>query len=366
MTRARALCLAIALGLAALPVRAQDAADTLRATIDDMRNAGASADKAMALTQAIRAYETTLATLRDEIRDTLVQEQRLRTQLEESRAQRGRLIALLVATGRLPAAPAMLSHPAGPADAVRANLLLAELTRTLRAETAALTRDLKEAAALGRWRESMAQTLAEGQRLQQGARADLGQTLAHQPGSQAAEDPAVLRALLESEGTLEGFATMLGATPEGAESAFADAKGTLALPVSGTLLHAYETAPAPHRPGISIATAPRALAVTPWPATIRYLGPLFDYGNVMILEPETGYLMVFAGFDLVYGAIGQVLPAGAPIGLMGGIEPEVEEFLSPMQEDDGSARQETLYIEFRRNGAPTDPGEWFAQTRKMP
>ncbi|MEZ5674302.1 MAG: hypothetical protein R3D81_03325 [Thalassovita sp.] len=36
------------------------------------------------------------------------------------------------------------------------------------------------------------------------------------------------------------------------------------------------------RPGVVLATRPRALVTTPTAATIRYLGPLLDYGNVMI------------------------------------------------------------------------------------
>ena len=45
------------------------------------------------------------------------------------------------------------------------------------------------------------------------------------------------------------------------------------------------------RPGIILATRPGALVNAPTAATIRYVGPLLDYGNVMILEPQqTPYL----------------------------------------------------------------------------
>ncbi len=53
--------------------------------------------------------------------------------------------------------------------------------------------------------------------------------------------------------------------------------------------------PASAAPALLIATRPAALVTAPWPATIRYRGPLLDYGNVMIVEPSSGYLLVLAG-----------------------------------------------------------------------
>ena len=73
--------------------------------------------------------------------------------------------------------------------------------------------------------------------------------------------------------------------------------------------------------------APRALVTAPWPATIRYRGPLLDYGNVMILELGSGYLLILAGLETVYGEVGDVVPAGAALGLMGGPEAVAQEFL---------------------------------------
>jgi septal ring factor EnvC (AmiA/AmiB activator) len=109
-----------------------------------------------------------------------------------------------------------------------------------------------------------------------------------------------------------------------------------------------------------IATEPRALVTTPWPATIRYRGPLLDYGNVMILEPGDGYLLVLAGLDQVYGVQGEVLPAGTPIGLMGGNAPDAQMFLNQATKGGGADRSETLYMELRQGDTPVDPGIWFA------
>ena len=81
----------------------------------------------------------------------------------------------------------------------------------------------------------------------------------------------------------------------------------------------------------------------------------------MILEPEPGILFVFAGLDVVYGASGDILAAGAPIGLMGGQDPDLGALISAPEtpEDSVSGRSETLYIEVRQDNIPQDPEAWF-------
>ena len=138
---------------------------------------------------------------------------------------------------------------------------------------------------------------------------------------------------------------------------------SLPLPVNGTLLRRYNEADAAgvRRPGLLLATRPLSIVTTPWPATIRYRGPLLDYGNVIILEPSSGYLLVLTGLNRVYGEIGEVLPAGGPVGLMGGDAPENSDFLSLSGQQGGSERTETLYIELRHGKKTVDPEQWFAQ-----
>jgi septal ring factor EnvC (AmiA/AmiB activator) len=80
----------------------------------------------------------------------------------------------------------------------------------------------------------------------------------------------------------------------------------------------------------------------------------------MILEPQSGMLLVIAGLDVVYGNIGEVLPSGAPIGLMGGQEAEIGAIVQQVSAiATGSERTETLYIEVRQGNTPVDPETWF-------
>jgi septal ring factor EnvC (AmiA/AmiB activator) len=118
------------------------------------------------------------------------------------------------------------------------------------------------------------------------------------------------------------------------------------------------------RPGVTLATQARALVTAPWPATIRYRGPLLDYGNVMIVEPGDGYLLVLAGLDLLYGEVGEVVSAGAPLGLMGGAAAATEEFMTPPPDGSGGRDTETLYMELRLGAQPVDPMPWFQATAR--
>jgi septal ring factor EnvC (AmiA/AmiB activator) len=130
--------------------------------------------------------------------------------------------------------------------------------------------------------------------------------------------------------------------------------------VRGTVLRRAGEADAAgvRRPGLTLATAPRALVTAPAAATIRYLGPLEGYGNVMVLEPGEGYLLVIAGLGTLFGAPGAVVDEGAALGLMGGADPGAQEGAGTA--GPGARETETLYIELRRGTRPEDPAPWFA------
>jgi murein hydrolase activator len=109
-----------------------------------------------------------------------------------------------------------------------------------------------------------------------------------------------------------------------------------------------------------LATRPGALVTAPWPASVRYAGPLLDYGNVIILEPEGGYLLILAGIETLYVGTDALVSGTAPLGLMPG-QPEsgTEELIVATPQGGGVALTETLYMELRENGAPVDPANWF-------
>jgi len=216
--------------------------------------------------------------------------------------------------------------------------------------------------------ESAEQTLAEGLAGVQTARAALSKAISERTPlpKRFAADSDKLRRLLIGSDTLNGFASGLTSLgdhgPELPAAGFDAARGSLPLPVHGTVLRRFNEADAAgiRRPGLLLATPPLALVTTPTTATIRYRGPLLDYGNVMILEPAGNILLVLAGLSRVYGNVGEVLPAGAPVGLMGGADPKISAFMAPATEGGGAGRSETLYMELRQDNIPVDPADWFS------
>ena len=80
---------------------------------------------------------------------------------------------------------------------------------------------------------------------------------------------------------------------------------------------------------------------------------------MVILEPQANLLFVLSGLSDVYGAMGEVLPAGSPVGLMGGATPGSGAILSLSGDGTGTDRSETLYMEVREAGSPVDPETWF-------
>lgn len=339
------------------------ASEALLAATRDLDAARSAKDRVAALTRTIRAYETGQAALREAARQVELRETTLALQFEAKRAQVTRLLAVLSGIEAEPA-PLLLLHPSGPLGTIRSGMLLADVTPALQQEALRLKAELAELAALRALQAGMTGTLVAGLQAAQGARAALGQAISERKSlpRRYTEDPEALAELLANAKSLQAFAGGLALDPTG-EGGFADAKGTLDLPVLGSiLLRPGETdAAGVTRPGLTLATAPGALVRAPWPATLRYRGPLLDYGNVMILEPGGGYLLILAGLEQAYGEVGEVLARSAPLGLMAGGTAGPGEFAAP-QNEGGARETETLYLELRQGAEPVDPLAWFAVT----
>jgi len=372
--------LAAALALAAPAAARDSAAETARRAAEDLRGAilaletaEGRSDRIGALTETIRAYEAGLGALRDGLRRAAIREAEIAAEFQGRQAGLEALLAGMVAVGRAPAPVAFL-HPDGPEAAVRAALVMGEVTPAVRAEAARLGAQLEEVATLRAVQAGAVEMLARGLTAAQEARGALSQAIQNRTDlpRRFLDDPEELGQLLQDSDTLDAFAAGLATmeTDIGAPMAdFAGAKGSLPMPVIGTLLRRPGEADAAgiRRPGMLVATRPVALVTAPWPATIRYRGPLAGYENVMIAEPAEGYLLVLAGLGQVYGDPGDIVPAGAALGVMGGAEPAPEDFgaafLAEAKDGGGAGRGETLYIEIREGAEPVDPTEWFAATR---
>lgn len=332
--------------------------------------ADGAGDRVEALTQTVQAYEAGLAALREGLRQARVREAAIDGVFRAENERLAQLLGVLQAIEASPE-PHLLLHPEGPVGTARTGMILSDVTPALNAEAGRLRAALQEVAVLRALQESAVDTLEQGLSGVQRARTELSQAMSNRTDLpvRITADPEAMENLIATADTLESFASgLMSATVEDtsvsiANPDFVEARGTLELPVLGRVIRRMNEADAAgvRRPGWVIATRPLTLVTLPWPATIRYLGPLLDYGQVAIVEPGEDYLMVFAGLGQLFGEVGEVLPRGAPIGLMGGAAPtDPQAFLISNDTAGGAEANQTLYLELRENSEPVDPADWFA------
>ncbi len=335
---------------------AQQAAAALRAAEAQLQSADTARDRIAALTETVRAYEAGLSAMRAGQRDIALRADEITITLEDRRGALSRLLGVLTAISKTPE-PVRQSHPQGPLQTIRAGMLVADVTPAIEAEIVGLRTLLAEAAALQSEQDAAAATLAEGLQGAQAARAALGQAVSERTDLPARfeDDPVQTALLVASAQTLGDFAAEIAATRPDAAATLV-ASGDLPLPVDGIVLPDDGSG----RPGVRLAAPPRALVTAPADATILFQGQLLDYGNVVILEPATDVMFVLAGFAEVFGTAGQVLPAGAPIGLLGdGAGPNDGILTENLPVVSGETAQ-ALYLEVRDGQTPVNPDAWFA------
>ena len=371
-----AACLAVPTGLWAQDVSpaaaAASALEDLSAARDMLEAAKGGRERVAALSETVRAYEAGLSAVRAGLRRATIRERELSLKLAGQEEEIAALLTVLQARGRA-GSPSLFLHPEGALGTARAGMIVSQMTPALNAQADALRETLVEASTLRQLQAGAERSLQEGLTGVQDARTALSQAIADRTDlpRKFTEDPIKTALLIATTETLEAFAAGLGEISGGpletaANADVFDQKGALPLPVAGRVLRRAGEADAAgiKRPGVLLATRPRALVSAPVAATIRYQGPLLDFGNVMILEPKSGLLMVFAGLDVVYGRTGEVIAEGAPLGLMGGKDAAIGEILTQVGDGTGSDLSQSLYLEVREDNEPVNPESWFRTQRE--
>ncbi|WP_417269082.1 murein hydrolase activator EnvC family protein [Celeribacter sp.] len=347
---------------------AEAAVAQFSAAHEQLEAAEGASDRVKALSDVIRAYEEGLEAMRAGLRQIALREAELSEAFEDESGQVATLLGVLI-TLKPDASPEALVHPTGPLGHARAGMLVSSITPAMQEAADALRVQLQEATILRELQDEALATLAVGLKDAQQARTELSQAISNRVDlpKRFVADKERLQILIDSSETLESFASGLAVMDvvDGLDALpdLGDAKGAWPMPVRGRILRGFNEADAAgvSRPGILVATRQLSLVTSPWPATIRYHGSFLDYGNVIILEPSNDVLLVLAGLEEVYGDIGDVIPAGAAVGLMGGAAPDLEAFIENAEDGTGAGLSETLYIEVREGGQPVDPAAWFTQ-----
>lgn len=362
----------LAFCLLTTPALAQDgaaraalaAANRLESASIMLQEAGTARDRVSALTETIKAYEDGLVAMREGLRRAAIRQQALEAELNAKRDEVAKLLGVLQTMERSPG-PLLLLHPSGPTGTARSGMIISDVTPAIQSEVETLKTQYEEVALLRQLQDGAADTLQRGLEGAQSARAELSAAISDRTDLplKFIEDPVQTALLIASAETLDGFASSLVASEGTAPIEDAEAlKGNLPLPVQGRLLRGFEEEDLAgvSRPGFLLAVRPRALVTTPIAATLRFKGELLDYGNVVVLEPAADVLFVIAGLNEAFGTIGEVLPSGAPIGMMGGVAEGVDDILSDTGDGITIKATETLYLEVREGQSPVDPATWFA------
>ena len=346
----------------ALPAFGQSADDAARDAIVQLQEAqgrleaaGSARDQIRALTETVQAYEAGLAAVRSGLRQVTSQEADLAEDLSARRADLGRLLGTLSTISNTPE-PVARRKSQRPIDAVRAGMLVADVTEGLQSEAEALRTELLQLEELRVLRAEAAENLEEGLTGAQTARAALGQAVSERSDlpTRFEDDPIQTALIMASSDTLGAFADGLAANLPDPEAGL-KRQGNLPLPVEG-IIHSAGGG----KEGVYIAAAPQALVTSPVAATLLYRGPLLGDVNVVILEPAPDVLFVFAGLETLYGAVGEIIPVGAPLGLMGGDATKVNGILTENETDESDEAAQPLYLEVREGQSPVNPDAWFA------
>jgi septal ring factor EnvC (AmiA/AmiB activator) len=137
--------------------------------------------------------------------------------------------------------------------------------------------------------------------------------------------------------------------------AFASLHGKVPIPVNGIKIKGYgqtDSVGGPEK-GVSIATRAGAQVTAPADGWVVYAGPFRSYGQLLILNAGGGYHILLAGMARISVDLGQFVLAGEPVAVMGNGS-HVAAILA------AGSSQPVLYVEFRKDGNPVDPGPWWA------
>jgi murein hydrolase activator len=341
----------------------------------------------------VRGIETRIGDAEARLRPLDTREQQIRGSLDSRRAEVVEVLAALQRAGRR-APPALLVRPEDALQSLRTAMLLGSVVPELRARAAKLAGDLSElivlrktiaserdhlAADRDKSREDQARLAAlvdERQRKQSAIEKDMeaegarAVALSRQVDSlqgligkmeqdlKSAAKAAAAASLQGTPATLNGKPNLGGLKDPARLSpaiAFASAKGLFALPVNGVKIREFGGSDGAGgvEKGISLATRPGAQVTTPCDGWVVYAGPFRSYGQLLILNAGGGYHVLIAGMERISVNIGQFVLTGEPVATMG-TRSQVASILA------ANASQPVLYIEFRKDGTPIDPGPWWA------
>ncbi|MGA9502561.1 MAG: peptidoglycan DD-metalloendopeptidase family protein [Pseudolabrys sp.] len=335
----------------------------------------------------LRGVESRVVAAQERLKPLDDPEHSIRKSLDGRRAVIGEVLAALQRIGRRPP-PALIASPEDALQSVRTAMVLGAVLPEMRHEVEALANDLSallavrkkidaerdqlktEVAALDGERARMTALVDERQKQisdrekaldAERARAgnlardvdNLKDLIAKlEQGLDPAARDAREAARSDSRPALSAFRDPGRLAPA---VAFASLRGQVPIPVNGVKMKDFGAPDSSGgaEKGVSIATRAGAQVTAPADGWVVYAGPFRSYGQLLILNVGGGYHVLLAGMERISVDLGQFVLTGEPVAVMGNGS-HIAAVLAT-----GSS-QPVLYVEFRKDGVPVDPGPWWA------
>ena len=339
----------------------------------------------------VRDVEARIEATRARLKPLDDRETYLRKSLDERRAVIAEILAVLQRVGHQPP-PALLVQPEDALRAVRTAIMLGAMLPDMREQAEAISGDLGDlvrvrADTVGE-RERLASDLALLGRAQFRLSALVDERQARQTTTEAALEAERTRAgdlarqvdslkeliaklesgldaatraahsearSIEEDATKPDLSTLRDPGRLSPAVAFASMRGHLKLPVNGAKIRDFGAADGVGgtQKGQSIAAHAGAQITSPCDGWVVYAGPFRSYGQLLIVNAGGGYHVLLAGMERISVDLGQFVLTGEPVAIMGG-------GAQVSAAGATKAKPPVLYVEFRKDGTPIDPGPWWA------
>jgi len=339
----------------------------------------------------VRDVEASVAATQTRLKPLDERQKSLRKSFDERRAAIVEILAALQRVGHQPP-PALVVQPEDALEAVRTAITLGAVLPAMRAQADALAGDLadlvhlrkdidgeherlaRDLDLLGREQLRLTALIDERQKKQtlreealDAERARAAELAREVDGLkeliaklESGLDPATRTARaetrsIEEDATRPDLAALKDPGRLAPAVAFVATRGHLRQPVNGLKIREFGASDGAGgtQKGQSIATQPGSQITSPCDGWVVYAGAFRSYGQVLILNAGGGYHVLLAGMERISVDLGQFVLTGEPVAVMGGGS-QVSAAAAT------KSKQPVLYVEFRKDGAPIDPGPWWA------
>ncbi len=349
------------------------------------------ADQLISVAAQIQNKEQILTNLEERAADLDAEDKILKQELSKKKALLAEMLAGLQRLEQNPP-PALVVEPHDIISALRGAMMFGAIVPNMKDEANALIAQLQRHKDIGLQlqqaqteaaetfaelkasRESLAVLLEEKHKLAASLNSELERETAVtvQLGKQATSLQQLLGKIAEQRAKDDALRSAKQAAVEAELArqrailakprvAMAKARGKLEYPVMGRILANFgdNTETGQRFEGVAFVARKEAEVISPVDGTVEFAGPFRSYGQVLILNAGDGYLVLLAGLRRISAVIGQQVQAGEAVGQLGKNAASANLVAGNIGGD-----RPVLYVEFRKQGKPVDPSDWWVGGRK--